>query len=409
MTDLDQKGGRGGRDNKSECVVLLLAEPWAIGGDPERIRTGCKKEMRTEVGVFRYVTTRLCRREFLAVSNDDQTSTGKQNPFDFSSTGLTSFTLALDFTNNFCCDSDQHEVGFDINRYFLAPVLLPAGSSTSGATLSPAVPKPPRTKYRSVPDRKGLGLRLTNWRESLHSSLPLLRQWPIGWILDDNDIVLLARARPGHFAVSSDITEFLGESEEWGQHRALDIFSIILGYDRELSSARAIATAKKKAENKTRAAEKRNEKRQAKLAGMAAAAAEVEEGVDPESEGEQGDKEAAEETPGTQSEEEPESDNALEVQPNDKHLHVRSGAVTRSQAARFLVYHDPSPTSSRASSPSVASRPPTPSTAVTAIAHRRPRPPHSPAAQPKTPPPPSKRQRTRLDDTTNTYELRSRR
>jgi hypothetical protein len=74
---MDQKDGRGGRDGKSECVVLLLAEPWAINGDPERVRTGSKKEMRTDIGVFRYVTTRLCRRKFLAVHNDDQTSNGE--------------------------------------------------------------------------------------------------------------------------------------------------------------------------------------------------------------------------------------------------------------------------------------------------------------------------------------------
>jgi hypothetical protein len=363
-----------------------------MNGDPERVRTGSKKELRTDIGVFRYVTTRLCRRKFLAVHNDDHTSNGQIAVSLIAIPHDSQLNPALDFSNNFCCDSEEHNKGFDINYYFLAPVTRLPTSPTS------VVSKPPRAKYRSVPDRKELGVRLTNWRQHLHSSSHLLRQWPAEWILDDNDIVLLARAKPKHFAVSSDVTEFLGESEEWGRKHALDILTLIVAYDRELEAARAIAKAKKKEENKRKAAEKRIKKRQAKLAEIAAAAAE--EGMDPESE----EGESEEEVPGMQSEEELESDNGQEVQPNEELLHFRPGAVTQSQVTRFRIHQDPSPTSSRSSSRASASRPPTPS--VT-IANRRPRPPHSPAAQPKTPPPPSKRPRTQLDDTTNTYELRS--
>jgi hypothetical protein len=152
---------------------------------------------------------------------------------------------------------------FNINRYFLAPILLHSDSSTITITQADAS-KPSRMKYRSVPDRKELGIRLTTWRQLVHSSSPILQQWPVEWILDDNNIVLLARAKPGHFSVSLDVTEFLGESEEWGQLRAPEVFLTIRNYDLQLNAERALAAAKKKEENKRRAADKRKERWQAR-------------------------------------------------------------------------------------------------------------------------------------------------
>jgi ribosomal protein L3 len=193
--------------------------------------------------------------------------------------------------------------------------------------------------------------------------------------------------------MSSDVSEFLGECEDWDRRHALGIHTLITSYDLELNAARVIATAKRKEENRRKAAEKRMEKRQAKLAEITAVAAAVEEGMDPESE------DGEEEAPELQSEEEPESDGSQDVLPNT------SGPVTQSQVTRFRVHQDPTPTSSRSSSRASVSQPPTPSTVTS---NRRPRPPLSPVLVPKTPPPPLKRLKTQLDDTT-TYQLRSRR
>jgi hypothetical protein len=68
--------GRGGRDSSSECLAIIFAEEWALSGDPERIRTGCAKEKRTPVSLFRTLTTRQCRRLKSAERNDDQTPIG---------------------------------------------------------------------------------------------------------------------------------------------------------------------------------------------------------------------------------------------------------------------------------------------------------------------------------------------
>jgi hypothetical protein len=101
--------------------------------------------MHTEIGVFRYVTRRLCHRGFLANYNDDQTSNGELITGFSLSSQSTLFTPALDFTNEFCCDSEEHGNNFDINRYFLA-VLLRSDSST--IAIAPAdASKPPRMKY----------------------------------------------------------------------------------------------------------------------------------------------------------------------------------------------------------------------------------------------------------------------
>jgi hypothetical protein len=74
---LEQKVGRGGRDSSAECLAIIFAEEWALSGDPERIRTGCAKEKRTPISLFRTLTTRICRRLMSAERNGDQTPNGR--------------------------------------------------------------------------------------------------------------------------------------------------------------------------------------------------------------------------------------------------------------------------------------------------------------------------------------------
>jgi hypothetical protein len=74
---LEQKIGRGGRDGASECLAIIFAEEWALSGDPERVRTGCAKEKRTPISVFRTLTATMCRRLHNAQRNDDQTPEGE--------------------------------------------------------------------------------------------------------------------------------------------------------------------------------------------------------------------------------------------------------------------------------------------------------------------------------------------
>lgn len=81
MLDFEQMAGRGGRDGKTKCLVLLLAEPWTYteGEGDIKNKNGsiCSKALRTGNDVFEFVQDNGCRREHLAKSNADDTDTGK--------------------------------------------------------------------------------------------------------------------------------------------------------------------------------------------------------------------------------------------------------------------------------------------------------------------------------------------
>lgn len=80
MLDFEQMAGRGGRDGHTKCLVLLLAEPWLYISGEEEIKnpngTLCVKAGRTEKTVFDYVQHEECRREFLALVNEDTSENG---------------------------------------------------------------------------------------------------------------------------------------------------------------------------------------------------------------------------------------------------------------------------------------------------------------------------------------------
>lgn len=73
MLDFEQMAGRGGRNGTSQCLVLLLAEPWVF---ERSVDGGCLKERRTDDDIFNYVSSNDCRREFLSVLNADETDEG---------------------------------------------------------------------------------------------------------------------------------------------------------------------------------------------------------------------------------------------------------------------------------------------------------------------------------------------
>ncbi|KAF8137895.1 P-loop containing nucleoside triphosphate hydrolase protein [Mycena galopus ATCC 62051] len=82
MIDKDQRGGRGGRDGR-ECLVLMIAEPWAYNNlastDPEHKPS--KKEERTDAAVIAYASSRKdCRRRTLAKHNNDTSAEGSLIP-----------------------------------------------------------------------------------------------------------------------------------------------------------------------------------------------------------------------------------------------------------------------------------------------------------------------------------------
>lgn len=71
MMDFEQKSGRGGRADNLECLVLLVAEPWAFESSEDAKKTHCDiaKVQRTESAMFDYVGLETCRRTFCAEYN----------------------------------------------------------------------------------------------------------------------------------------------------------------------------------------------------------------------------------------------------------------------------------------------------------------------------------------------------
>lgn len=81
MLDFEQMAGRGGRDGRTNCLVLLIAEPWIFEKDKEKRKnrngTICPKVAITEDEVFQFAQSEDCLREFLAKLNNDTTEDGQ--------------------------------------------------------------------------------------------------------------------------------------------------------------------------------------------------------------------------------------------------------------------------------------------------------------------------------------------
>ncbi|KAJ7280832.1 P-loop containing nucleoside triphosphate hydrolase protein [Mycena rebaudengoi] len=207
-SDYEQMAGRGGRDER-ECLVLMLAEAWALTDlsltQPDR--TLDVKEARTKPDIIVFTRVNICRRRDLAEHNDDRTDT------------------AVTFTTAWCCDNCPED-GFDLALYLGAPVL-----TSDWEPELPPVAKTPRRRYRKVACRPALVDSLTDWRSRFHSFDPICRDFPIEYILEDTSIALLARESPGSLQVPSDVTSFLGETQEWHNSYALEILTVLLQYD----------------------------------------------------------------------------------------------------------------------------------------------------------------------------------
>lgn len=79
MEDYDQKAGRGGRDRKAPCIVLVIAEEWAMSGyEACRNHFPSAKAARTDEAVYAFASLKKsCRRKFLCCHNNDRTAEGE--------------------------------------------------------------------------------------------------------------------------------------------------------------------------------------------------------------------------------------------------------------------------------------------------------------------------------------------
>lgn len=196
---------------------------------------------------------------------------------------FSSFYAALVFRTPQCCDCGHAE--FNIADYF--PGLL--STSREPAILDEEKQKKPRMRYRAKIDRDELEKRLQNWRKVAHSNDPILCSWPPTYILHDDALILLARAKAGSFKTPTEIGTFLEETDEWIDAWGDRVLNIISQYDLELKVAK---------DARVKAA------RAAKRAAKAAQALE-DKIVDVESEDEDGDELSAPHSDDSHSEDDP--------------------------------------------------------------------------------------------------------
>ncbi|KAJ7437277.1 P-loop containing nucleoside triphosphate hydrolase protein [Mycena latifolia] len=207
LFDVDQRGGRGGRDGR-ECLVLMIAERWAYDNlaQTDADHEPDAKEERTDSEVVLYANSTACRHRILAKHNNDATP------------------RALHFSGAFCCDND--DPNFDLSNYLIGPLSTEGGDSNNEPP-----PKRTRKKYRPVAQHQDITDSLLEWRTSVHIKDPVAKNFPPPYILDETSITLLARERPAAFKTPSEITDFLGETADWHSQYALDILTIIRLHD----------------------------------------------------------------------------------------------------------------------------------------------------------------------------------
>ena len=72
-----------------------------------------------------------------------------------------------------------------------------------------------RPVYRPTEERPELATELTTWRSSAHSSDESAWLWPLGDILSDKSINLLARAQTGTLKTAANVQTLLSKTDEW--------------------------------------------------------------------------------------------------------------------------------------------------------------------------------------------------
>jgi hypothetical protein len=127
-----------------------------------------------------------------------------------------------------CCDN--HNDGFDVNSFFLAPILP--------NTPIPALVQPPQAKQKTYQPNalhNGLALQLWNWQKVAHSDDPAYQSFPISLLLSDTGIDILTKAKRTAFTDKSVMVTLLEESAKW-HNFAAEVFHVIQRYDLELEA-----------------------------------------------------------------------------------------------------------------------------------------------------------------------------
>lgn len=106
-------------------------------------------------------------------------------------------------------------------------------------------------KYRPIKLRAPLVTLIQAWRDLTHSLDPLHNVRPASWIIDDIEIIKLARCHPVHLRNASDLAYFLEDTPDtWKEQYGTPLIDVILKYD---ASNKAIQKKMKKMREKEKA------------------------------------------------------------------------------------------------------------------------------------------------------------
>ena len=167
------------------------------------------------------------------------------------------------YTALWCCDRHPGS-GFHIRQFFKGRFLyqdsktsdLYYGDIDESDRINISVPRKgpgkrkQQPKYRPVIERQSLVSRLVLWRVEAHTEDPYAAIRPPSFIIDDKDILKLARLPHDYFTDHCQVTAVLGETQEWQDEWSTKIFNVIRGFDCELSRLQKTGPVEKKTRQK---------------------------------------------------------------------------------------------------------------------------------------------------------------
>ncbi|KAJ3546404.1 hypothetical protein NMY22_g2073 [Coprinellus aureogranulatus] len=254
-----QRGGRCGRDGITECIFLIMYEPWVkeialhdfVGkvwdcDDPDQPHSGdlderSKKRDRIGIGMVAVIQDEQeCLRRLYAKASGDTTDD------------------AHSYTGRFCCsrhskngfrfshffpgkmlyskmEGDKQKLYYgDVDRPFANPVKAPAKDPKQ---------KAPAPVYRSTKERPALTSRLAQFRHISWKSSPQRAVLRPEFILTDENIKRLAMFPTRDLLEPDFIRTQLGQTEAWAAKWVTKIVDVFKVFDAEKERLKSEAEA----------------------------------------------------------------------------------------------------------------------------------------------------------------------
>jgi hypothetical protein len=228
VASLLQRGGRVGRTEEAEALVLIIYESWIRTTDiplslsnplslpnPDQaliaVPTDKKptKQQRTGVTVYHLCRdSALCLRQFFHPQYLNDTS-----------------EQALSVTASVCCSGSEcvGSTAFDPSSFFLGQIGKPVQAHEKITRKEPSLTRPKT-------NAKMLKTSLENWVKK-HRSFGASMVMGMTWVLDSKGIKTLSKADPALFDGPEAVTSILKETDEFKETYAIEIWEVIKNHN----------------------------------------------------------------------------------------------------------------------------------------------------------------------------------